>query len=241
MHATFGGGPAYVSAPAGEPRGAVILVHEIWGLVPHVEDVADRLAAQGYLVVAPDLLSDVGITPRAGAELFALRDDPDEARRLAAQPRLREAFGLSRDPEFGRFAVGRLRAVLDELVALDDRVAVVGFCFGGTYAWALAAADDRVRAAVPFYGGAPDDEGIARVACPVLAIYGDRDERLMADLPRVRAAAAASGLAFEALVLSGAGHAFFNDTGRAYVPQAAAQAWEATLALLGEALGPARV
>lgn len=237
MRTTLGGGPAYVSEPAGEPRGAVILIHEIWGLVPHVEDVADRLAAQGYLVVAPDLLSEAGITPQAGAELFALRDDPDEEKRLAAQPRLREAFSLSRDPGYAAFAVPRLRAVLDEVVRRDDRVAVVGFCFGGTYAWALAAADDRLRAAVPFYGGAPDDAGIARIACPVLAIYGDRDERLMAELPRVRAAAAASGLAFEALVMAGAGHAFFNDTGSAYVPEAAAQAWDATLALLDEALG----
>lgn len=236
MDTTLGGGPAYVSEPVGERRGAVILIHEIWGLVPHVRDVADRLAAQGYLVVAPDLLSEVGITPVAGAELFALRDDPDEAKRLAAQPRLREAFGLSRDAEYARFAVQRLRSVLDEVVARDARVAVVGFCFGGTYAWALAAADDRLRAAVPFYGGAPDDAGIARVTCPVLAVYGDQDERLMGDLPRVQGAAAAAGQPFEALVFAGAGHAFFNDTGAAYVPAAAEQAWDATLALLAEAL-----
>jgi len=234
---TLGGGLAYVSEPVGERRGAVVLIHEIWGLVPHVRDVADRLAAHGYLVVAPDLLSEAGITPQAGAELFALRDDPDEAKRLAAQPRLREAFGLSRDPGYAQFAVQRLRTVLDDVVERDERVAVVGFCFGGTYAWALAAADDRVRAAVPFYGGAPDDDGIARITCPVLAVYGDQDERLMGDLPRVQAAAARGGLRFEALVFAGAGHAFFNDTGSAYVPDAAAQAWDATLALLAETLG----
>jgi carboxymethylenebutenolidase len=236
MDTTFGGGPAYVVEPSGERRGAVIVIHEIWGLVEHVEDVADRFAAQGYLAVAPDLLSAAGVTPQAGQELFDARNDPDEERRLAIQPRLREAFSAGYDPDFAAAAVTRLRAVVDEVVKVEPRVAVVGFCFGGTYAWALAAADDRVRAVVPFYGKAPSDDEIAAIRCPVLAFYGDQDERLMADLPRVQAAAAAAGLAFEAEVYAGAGHAFFNDTGPAYVEQAASDAWDDTLSLLEQAL-----
>jgi carboxymethylenebutenolidase len=199
-------------------------------------DVADRFAVQGYLAVAPDLLSAAGVTPKAGQELFDARNDPDEERRLAIQPRLREAFSAGYDPAFAAGAVARLTAVVDELVPVEPRVAVVGFCFGGTYAWALAAADDRVRAAVPFYGRAPEDDQIAAVRCPVLAFYGDQDERLMGDLPRVRAAVAAAGVPFEAEIYAGAGHAFFNDTGPAYVELAASDAWDDTLSLLGQAL-----
>src|SRR5688572_12396065 len=123
---------AYRAAPEGDPRGGIILIHEIWGLVPHIIAVADRFAAEGYVVLAPDLLSDVGVTPEVGAELHAVMADPDEARRTAAQPRMREAMAPLRAPEFAGTAVGRLRKAVDVLAAepgVDGRIAVVGFCF----------------------------------------------------------------------------------------------------------------
>src|SRR5688500_14305212 len=147
----------YRAAPEGDPRGGIILIHEIWGLVPHITGIADRFAAEGYVVLAPDLLSDVRVTPDVGSELHALMADPDEARRTAAQPRMREAMAPLRAPEFAATAVGKLRKAVDALAAepgVEGRIAVVGFCFGGTYAFALAASDDRIRAAVPFYGTA---------------------------------------------------------------------------------------
>ena len=67
---------AYRAVPAGAPRGGIILIHEIWGLVPHITGVADRLASEGYLVLAPDLLSGIGVTPELGAELHAARLRP---------------------------------------------------------------------------------------------------------------------------------------------------------------------
>lgn len=230
---------AYRADPTGDPRGGIILIHEIWGLVPHITDVADRFAAEGYVVIAPDILSGIGMTPELGQELQALTSDPDEARRTAAQPRLREALAPMREPAFASAAIAELRKVVDALAAepgVTGRIAVVGFCFGGTYAFALAAADQRVRAAVPFYGSAPPPERIATIGCPVFAIYGAHDPALIDALPGVRSAMADGGVDFTDHVYPDAGHAFFNDTGSRYRADDAADAWERTLAFLAQSL-----
>ena len=231
---------AYRADLEGSPRGGIILIHEIWGLVPHIVDVADRFAAEGYVVLAPDLLSDIGVTPELGAELHALVSDPDEAIRTAAQPRLREALAPMRAPGFAGRAVAQLRTAVDELAAepgVNGRIAVVGFCFGGSYSFALAAADDRVRAAVPFYGTAPSPDAIASISCPVLAIYGAHDPAIIDALPDVRSQMAAAGVDFTDKVYPDAAHAFFNDTGSRYRADDAADAWARTIAFLAEHLG----
>ena len=231
---------AYRADPDGDSRGGIILIHEIWGLVPHITGIADRFAGEGYVVLAPDLLSDVGVTPEVGEELSAAMADPDESRRTAAQPRMREAMAPLRAPEFAGAAVGKLRAAVDALAAepgVDGRIAAVGFCFGGTYAFALAASDDRVRAAVPFYGTAPAPERIAEIHCPILAIYGAHDPALMDALPGVRAEMAAAGVDFTDHVYPDAAHAFFNDTGSRYRPAEAGDAWDRTLTFLAKRLG----
>jgi carboxymethylenebutenolidase len=86
---TVNGVTVYRADPVGELRGALIVIHEIWGLVDHIKNVADRYAAEGYLVLAPDLLSDAGVTPEIGIELFDMMYETDEQRRSANQPRLR--------------------------------------------------------------------------------------------------------------------------------------------------------
>ena len=229
---------AYRAEPTVSPRGALVLIHEIWGLVPHIRDVADRYAAEGYLVLAPDLLSDAGITPEVGAHLDALRNEPDEEKRLVGQALLREKLATAHAPAFAAEAVTKLRLVVDAFAAepgIGGRIAVTGFCFGGTYTFALAAADPRLRAAIPFYGSAPDD--VSRIACPVLALYGEDDPRIMAGLPRTRAALADAGVAVAEKIYPGARHAFFNDTNAtAYDPAAAGDAWLRTLAFLAQHL-----
>lgn len=227
----------YVARPEDTPVGGLVLIHEIWGLVDHIRDVADRYAGEGWLVAAPDILSHVGVEPALGAELFALISSDDEDARTAAQPRMREAMSGMRAPDYSDWAVGALRAVVDWLDAepdVDERIAVTGFCFGGTYSFLLAASDDRIRAAVPFYGTAPDPQRIARIHCPVLALYGEKDPALIDALPGVRQAMADADVPFEAVVYPGAQHAFFNDTGARYSPAHAAEAWARTLAFLDE-------
>ncbi|PZR52303.1 dienelactone hydrolase family protein [Xylanimonas oleitrophica] len=227
--------------PEGAPiKGGLVLVHEIWGLVEHIKDVAARLAAQGYVVVAPDVLSHGGVTPQVGAELERLRESGDEEERTRLQPRMREALTVANQPEYGAWAVGALRRVVDHLLTepgVDGRVGVTGFCFGGSYTFALAAADQRVRAAAPFYGAPPAATDYAGIACPVRAFYGREDPGLMEGLPQVEAGMREAGVDFEATVYDGAGHAFFNDTNsRAYHADAASDAWRRLLAFLDDAL-----
>jgi carboxymethylenebutenolidase len=231
---------AYRADPPREARGALIVIHEIWGLVDHITDVADRFAAEGYLVVAPDILTNSGVTPSVGQELHDLAVDPDEAVRTSAQPLMREKLAASREPEYGEWAVGQLKKVVDYLDAqpgIDGRIAVTGFCFGGSYTFALAAADSRVRAAVPFYGAPPAESDIAAIACPVRAFYGGLDERLMASLPEVSRSMADAGIDFESTVYGDARHAFFNNTNvTTYDSGAAADAWSRALEFLGKQL-----
>lgn len=227
----------YRATPSGPVRGALILIHEIWGLVHHITAVADRFAAEGFLVIAPDLLSVQGITPHVGAELVAMLTEPDEEKRLANQPALREGTAPARAPGYADKAVAMLRRVVDGLEAEGhDKIAVLGFCFGGTYVFALAAEDERIVAAVPFYGTAPSNEKIANIACPVLAFYGEIDPAIMDDFPRVEAAMTAAHIDFEPHVYQRVQHAFFNDENPLrYDEAAAAEAWKLSLEFLREA------
>ena len=232
---------AYRAEPSGPPRGAVVVIQEIWGLADHIKDVADRVAAQGYLAVAPDLLAHVGLTPEVGAEIFALVHSADERERLAAQPRMRAATTPARQPGFAAWAVPALVGVVDAVVdepGIEGRVAVMGFCFGGTYAYALAAADPRVRGAVPFYGHFPEHADPATITCPVHAFYGEDDRGITDGVPDLEARMAAAGVDFTARVYHGVGHAFFNDTAPSrYNADVAADAWDRTLAFLDAHLG----
>ena len=236
IETTGGAIPAYRADPAGEPRGGVLVIHEVWGLVEHIKDVADRFAAEGYLAVAPDILSSAGLPPDVGAELQRLVQSTDERERTEAQPRLRDALSVTRSPEYAEWAVTVLAQVVDYLAAqhgLDDRIAVVGFCFGGTYAYAVAAEETRVGAVVPFYGAAPEFATLSDIRGRVLAFCGEQDERITGTVPALRDAMAAAGVDFTAVVYPGTGHAFFNDTSPSrYAPHAAADAWRRTLEFL---------
>jgi carboxymethylenebutenolidase len=227
---------AYVAVPTGEVKGGIVVIHEIWGLVDHIKVVADRFAAEGYIVVAPDILSATGVTPAVGLQLEALVFSADEQTRTEAQPKLRERLAPSNDPEYAVWAVAALKSAVDYLDAqpgVDRRIGVTGFCFGGSYSFALAAADPRVRAAVPFYGYPPESTSIETIGCPVLALYGDTDERLMKTLPQLTASMADGGVRFTAQTYENSGHAFFNDTNSlTYNPDVAADAFARTLAFL---------
>jgi carboxymethylenebutenolidase len=231
---------AYVATPAGPVRGGLVVIHEIWGLQDHITDIADRFAAEGYLAVAPDLLSQVGLAPDVGAELLRLRFSADPAEQTRVQPMLREKMAPMQSPEYASWALQALRLTVDYIAGqpgVADRVGVVGYCFGGSYAFALAAADDRIRVAVPFYGSPPEQTEIAAIGCPVLAFYGDQDQRLMDSLPAVTEAMTAAGVDFTAKVYPGVGHAFFNDTNpHTYDATAAGDAWQRTLTALAAAL-----
>lgn len=230
---------AYRADPSGTPKGGLVLIHEIWGLVDHIKDLADRFAAEGYLVVAPDILSRIGIEPHVGLDLFSRMFSPDEATRLEVQPHLREALAPSRSPEYAAGAIASLKSVVDYLAdqpGIDGRIAVTGFCFGGTFSFALAVADPRISAALPWYGTAPTPEAMGTIGCPVLALYGGIDEPLMSALPEVTRAMAEAGVDFTPHVYGDAKHAFFNNTSVNYNAEAAADAWPRALTFLETSL-----
>jgi carboxymethylenebutenolidase len=237
IRTSIGGVTVYRAEPTAPLRGALLLIEEIWGLVPHIESVADRFAAEGWLVWAPELLGDV-LGTRNGQLLMEVASDPDVERRTVAQTELRQLFSSLGDPKFAAETVAKLRTLVDALEAepaIEGRIAVTGFCFGGTYAFALAAADSRIRAAVPFYGSAPSPESIAKIKCPVHAFYGVQDTQLIEALPIVQESFTEVGGSFIATIYHDTGHAFFNDTNpRAYNAADAEDAWIKATAFLNK-------
>jgi carboxymethylenebutenolidase len=170
------------------------------------------------------------VTPQIQNDLF----DPEK--RNAIQPKIREAMAPTQQPEYAENTIKILKACVDYLLAdegVNGQVAVLGFCFGGSYSYHLAAHDERIKAAVPFYGQAPSEEEVTKIMCPILAFIGDQDENLMKSLPKLKEDMQKSGKDFEAVVYPNVGHAFFNDTNaRMYNAAAAKDAWDKTLAFL---------
>jgi carboxymethylenebutenolidase len=203
---------AYVVRPQGVDRApAVVLVHENKGLVPYITDTARRLAAAGYVAVAPDLLSRLG-----GTGAFEKQEDviaaiaTIDAADVVAD--VRAAIGWAAEQDFVQ----------------GDRIGILGFCFGGGVAWKVLTQDSRLAAGVPFYGPIPDADAVPGITAPVLAIYGETDQRITSMLPTIREAMAEHGKTFEPVVFEGAGHAFHNDTNPdRYHPEAARRSWQA--------------
>ncbi|WKK70694.1 dienelactone hydrolase family protein [Rathayibacter oskolensis] len=127
-----------------------------------------------------------------------------------------------------------LQALVSRLLSEEGvlSVSVTGFCYGGTFSYALALAEPRLASAVPFYGHCTaSDEELAALEVAVLAFYGDQDAPLMEQVPRIREATA--GKDVELVVYPGAGHAFFNDSNDGTYDEAAAtDAWPRALAFL---------
>jgi carboxymethylenebutenolidase len=222
------GQPVRFAGPAGElegawaaatdPKGVLLVIHENRGLTPHFFDLVGRFAKEGYSALCVDLLSAQGGT--------ASLEDP------AAAPTT-----LANTPPDQ--LVADLRAGIDELERRvpDAKVGVVGFCFGGGMTWnLLQAGEQRLAAAVPFYGPAPENPDFSQAKAAVLAIYGEQDERVNASRDRAEAALKAAGLTYQIRTFPGAGHAFFNDTGPRYNAEAAQQAYQEVLDWYGQHL-----
>lgn len=232
--------PCFYSAPQEGNHPAILLIHEVWGLTDHIKDVAQRFTQEGYVVLAPDLLSHTGITEKVDQSILAQVHNPET--RAEAQKKLRAAMAPIQSPEFGKETVERLKKCLDYLQndeRVTERIGVVGFCFGGTYAYALAVADKRLSAVVPFYGHAPEPlSEVAKISCSILAFYGEKDENLINSLPELEKAMDEHEKDFEDVIYPDTGHAFFNDTNPVtYHREAAQDAWAKTLAFLEKTLG----
>jgi carboxymethylenebutenolidase len=189
----------------------VIVLQEWWGLVPHIKAVADRFAAAGYVAIAPDLFEGEQTT------------SPDEAGRLLM------ALNIEKTAK-------TLQSTIDYMLSLPavtgGRLGVVGFCMGGQLALLTATLDERIGAAVDFYGIHPNVKpDFTRLTAPVLGIFAENDGFVPADaVAALEAEIQEAGGSIEKHVYADADHAFFNDTRpEVYKPEAAADAWNRTL------------
>lgn len=222
----------YLARPSTEAKAGVLVIHEVWGLTDHIKSVADRLAGEGYLALAPDLLTDTELDTSSLSGLQEALFDPE--RKNAIQPKFRELMAPANNPEFGAKVLAGARAAFDYLFDLPEtkqRVAVIGFCFGGTYSFSLAVAEPRLKLALPFYGHSSNDiAALKSIACPVRAFYGHNDQGLAVQYDELPELMRQANVDYEQKVYSECGHAFFNDTNKfAYNRSAATDAWKRVL------------
>jgi carboxymethylenebutenolidase len=202
----------------------VVVIHEIYGLTDWIRSVTDQLAADGFIAIAPDLLSGKG--PNGGGSASVDR-----------QGAVALIQGLK--PEDVERRLRAAAAYATALPAARDAVASVGFCWGGTKSFAFAAAWPGLEGAVVFYGTAPAEDAMARIRAPVAGFYGGDDARVTSTVEPTREAMRKLGKRYTAEVYAGAGHGFLRDQGgrNGANLKAAQGAWPKTVEFLREVLG----
>jgi carboxymethylenebutenolidase len=203
----------YLARPSSETASPVILVcHENRGLTPHIQDVTRRFAKAGYVGLAVDLLSRQGGSASVG------------------ESNVPGALGNISPDQFVEDFKSGWHYLQGQSFAEANKVGMTGFCFGGGVTWRVATQMPELLAAVPFYGPAPDVEDVPNIRAAILAIYGDLDSRINSGIPTIEQAMAENNKIYEKIIYPNADHAFHNDTGPRYNPEAAKDAWEHTLA-----------
>lgn len=198
-------------------RPAVIVIHENRGLNPHIQDVARRLALEGFLAFAVDVLSPFGGTPadeNKARDMFATLNAEETARRIAA-------------------AV----PFLAQHAEATGNVGAVGFCWGGGMINRIAVLSPGLKAGVAYYGAQPPAEQVAAIRAALLLHYAGLDQRINAGIPAYEAALKAAGKRFTIHVYPNANHSFNNDTSSRYDKPAADMAWSRSIAFFKEHLG----
>lgn len=259
---TAGGCRAYIASmePVAEPRPAVIVIQEIWGVEAHIQDVAQRIAAAGYVAIAPDLFAENGVRPDTLAEerladakafLHSLPHSswhsPEEREKeLAKLPADRQnLLRPALQAIFELLQPAKHQALIDMLTSTADfarnsfdktkgmPVTSIGFCLGGALSCALATRDPKHAGSIIFYGR-PPKQGIENIQCPVLGFYGGEDPNITNLIPAFEEEMRAHGKTFEAITYAGAKHAFFNDSNPTYNVTYARDAFARSLQFLNQ-------
>ncbi len=209
---------AYLARPKGDEKiPGVVVIHEIYGLVPHIEDVTRRVALEGFLVMAPDALSPLGGTP----------EDPNQARSL--MQKLDTQLTIQNYVAAVKYLKTR--------PASTGKVGTVGFCWGGEMANRVAVNSPDVLAVVPYYGRQPAPEDVPKIKASLLLQYAGLDEGINKGIPVFEEALKKASINYVVYMYEGAQHAFNDDTnpGR-YNKEASELAWKRTISFLGEKL-----
>lgn len=203
----------------------VVVIHEIYGLTDWIRAVADRLAGDGFIALAPDLLSGLG-PGGGGTESAASRDDVVKLVRALS-------------PEEATRRLDAVRAYATTLPAANGKSASVGFCWGGSRSFAYAVSQPGLDAAVVFYGTSPETPDLARVKAPVLGLYGADDARVNTTIEPAAVELKKLGRVYETEIYDGAGHGFLRaQSGREGANLRAAQkAWPRALEFLRQHAG----
>ncbi len=204
--------------------GVVLVIHEIFGLSDWIRAVADQLAREGFIAVAPDLLSGHG-PGGGGTDSAGSRDDVVKLIR-----------GLTPEEVTARLDAVRDYAI--KLPAANGKSATVGFCWGGGKSFAYAASQPGLNAAVVYYGTSPEAADLAKIKAPVLGLYGGDDARVGATVPPAEAEMKKLGKTYEPHFYDGAGHGFLRaqDDRQGANLKATKQAWPRTVSFLRDRL-----
>jgi carboxymethylenebutenolidase len=208
-----------------DKAGVVIVIHEIYGLSDWIRAVADRLAASGFIAVAPDFLSGKG-PGGGGSDSVESRDDVVKLVRGLTPDEVKERLDAVRD-------------YATKLPASNGKSATLGFCWGGNQSFAYATQQPALNAVVVYYGTSPSDPAAyARIHAPVLGLYGGDDARVGATIPTAETEMKRLGKTYEPNVYEGAGHGFLRQQdGRDGANlRATQQAWPRTIAFLKQYL-----
>jgi carboxymethylenebutenolidase len=214
-----GTGKGYLAMPAkmSGTAGCIVVVHENRGLNPHIQDIARRLAVDGFVAFAPDALAPVGGYPGDEEKAVAMFGKLDPKKRtedlMAAVPYLRSRGEC------------------------NGKMGAVGFCFGGSTVNMMAVRYPDLAAVVPFYGAQPNAEDTAKIRAPLLIHYAANDERIDSGWPAWEQALKANHVKYEMHMYPNTQHGFNNDTTPRYDEAAAKQAWARTVAFFKEKLG----
>jgi carboxymethylenebutenolidase len=205
---------AYLVRPKGDKKiPGVVVIHENRGLVPHIEDVARRVALEGFLAMAPDALTPLGGTP----------EDPEKAPPLIGQ--------LDRQTTINNY-LAAVRYLKTHPLS-TRKIGVVGFCWGGGMANQLAVNSTDLSAAVPYYGTQPASEDVPKIKASLLLHYAGLDERINKGIPAFEEALKKASIEYKIYMYEGAQHAFNNDTNPSrYNKDAAQLAWQRTILFL---------
>jgi len=203
-----------------DKAGVVIVIHEIFGLSDWIRAVADQLAEDGFIAVAPDLISGKG-PGGGGSDSVPSRDEVVKLIR-----------GLA--PEEVTVRLNAVRAYAMKLPAANGKCATIGFCWGGARSFAYAGAQPGLNAAVVYYGSAPEVKNLAAIKAPVLGLYGSDDARVNATIDTTAAEMKKLGKVYDVNIYEGAGHGFLRaQSGREGANlKATQQAWPKTVEFL---------
>ena len=216
--------PAQLARPgAAGPFPGVVVVQEAFGLNGHIKGVAGRLAAEGYVTLAPDLFYRGGAGRTAGYNEL---------------PKAIEMMSALKDDEIVDDVAAAVRHLERDAAVRPERLGITGFCMGGRVTYLAACAlPEKFRAAAPFYGGGIPVARTDGLGCPVLAFFGEDDPYIpLTQVAHLRAEASRLGKHVDVVVYPKAPHGFFCDERDSYRPEAAADAWRRMLAFFGQHL-----